>query len=933
MHILTLLTVRNYVAASLLLLLSALSSYGQTTWDFETGDLRGWTRTGTAFDRQPTYQDNVLPRQPTMAVNHHGDYWVGTFEDRPGAGTALGTTRGDAPQGTLTSDVFVVAGDQISLLLGGGRDLALVRAELLVRATDANRNRYENVREPDGELYSYPRVTLPDGQYYQIHANSGRDSERMERVNWPVRELQGEQARIRIVDESSGPWGHINVDDIRLDRGDSPPPITLGDVRVTGMEVTQVIQTFPGNDIPLIANKPTMVRVYVAGREDSRGWWEDISANLTVRRGRGGPQIGPVLRPNSGNTLRTITVSPGGSDRRRFDDSLNFILYPEQTTEGEIELEVQTFSVSRRAESDTDNNRLVGQFVFKTNPGFTFYCLSYGYTTGPDTTAPPFSDFEPHRVWALSALPAANLWAVPYPGYPRGNIAHRPVRNDDGSMGDAGYLDARDWAQRMIDRLEPGGGAWVVLMQPEVDPGYHGAHYVDGVGNHVINMQSNYADPGPTLTHEIGHGWGQPHTWQNPSFPYPEGGMGSQVGVRLFRFGTELLNSPGNHDIMSYAHPQWLSPYTYTEILRRMTGDRVRVPPAVRDARRQAAPDSLPQRRAHEPQLMEAAHGRTASTWQSKNLGKSQQYLYVSGWILPDGTATFLPFEMITLSEEVKGRQQGGDYVLTLEDANGKSLAENSFDRPVVEDDPVKDRFLFSMYVPMDMATSRITLRDKKGAVLTERKVSANSPKLSKIACKCEEPLTGKQVISWQASDLDDDPLTYSVWYSSNGGEKWIPLQIGLTDNSFEFDFDTLPGSDQAMIRVLASDGVNTTEVRSEQPIRVVNKSPQVTIAPLGGLRANAPPCDAGAGLDSKILVSEAQPLLLAGSAFDYEDGPVTDNTAFRWTSDKDGDLGAGSWIVLSKLSDGKHRITLTAYDSNQIAGQATTQITVGGNK
>jgi hypothetical protein len=256
-----------------LLLLLTLNGYGQTTWDFETGDLRGWARTGTAFDSQPTYQDNVLPRQPTIAVNHQGDYWIGTFENRPNSGTPLGTTQGDAPQGTLTSEMFVVAGNQISLLVGGGRNLALVRVELLIRATDANRSRFENVREPDGTLFSYQRVTLSDGAYYQIHANSGRNAERMERVNWPVRELQGEQARIRIVDASSDSWGHINVDDIRLDGGPSPSTGTTGDVRVTGMEVTQVIQTFPGNDIPLIADKPTMVRVYVAGREDGRGRW------------------------------------------------------------------------------------------------------------------------------------------------------------------------------------------------------------------------------------------------------------------------------------------------------------------------------------------------------------------------------------------------------------------------------------------------------------------------------------------------------------------------------------------------------------------------------------------------------------------------------------------------------------------------------------
>ena len=33
-----------------------------TTWDFETGDLVGWHRTGDAFDFQPTFGDNTLSR-------------------------------------------------------------------------------------------------------------------------------------------------------------------------------------------------------------------------------------------------------------------------------------------------------------------------------------------------------------------------------------------------------------------------------------------------------------------------------------------------------------------------------------------------------------------------------------------------------------------------------------------------------------------------------------------------------------------------------------------------------------------------------------------------------------------------------------------------------------------------------------------------------
>ncbi len=44
------------------------------TWDFETGDLRGWTKTGNAFEFQPTYGDNPTARHRGQPSNHQGQY-------------------------------------------------------------------------------------------------------------------------------------------------------------------------------------------------------------------------------------------------------------------------------------------------------------------------------------------------------------------------------------------------------------------------------------------------------------------------------------------------------------------------------------------------------------------------------------------------------------------------------------------------------------------------------------------------------------------------------------------------------------------------------------------------------------------------------------------------------------------------------------------
>jgi hypothetical protein len=50
---------------------------GGITWDFETGDLRGWSKTGDAFNSQPTYGDNPTARHRGQPSQHQGNYWIG----------------------------------------------------------------------------------------------------------------------------------------------------------------------------------------------------------------------------------------------------------------------------------------------------------------------------------------------------------------------------------------------------------------------------------------------------------------------------------------------------------------------------------------------------------------------------------------------------------------------------------------------------------------------------------------------------------------------------------------------------------------------------------------------------------------------------------------------------------------------------------------
>ena len=119
----------------------------------------------------------------------------GTFEKRPGDKGesyqepsklyAIGSSQGDEPTGTLTSDPFIVLGDTIYFMIGGGCNYQTVYMELLVDGISALRA-------------------------------TGKCHEQMEEAQFNVKDFISRSAQIRIVDADSSKWGHINVDHIRF---------------------------------------------------------------------------------------------------------------------------------------------------------------------------------------------------------------------------------------------------------------------------------------------------------------------------------------------------------------------------------------------------------------------------------------------------------------------------------------------------------------------------------------------------------------------------------------------------------------------------------------------------------------------------------------------------------------------------------------------
>jgi len=153
---------------------------------FEDGSLAGWTAEGAAFAGQPVRGDAVQARRADMVSNHDGGWWIGGFE-----------LAGDGPQGTLTSAAFAVEQPWASFLIGGGA---------------SEETRAEIVREADGVV---------------LFSTSGANHETLQRVVVDLAPYAGQSVFLRLVDQSSAGWGHLNFDDFRFHAEEpsfAPPP-------------------------------------------------------------------------------------------------------------------------------------------------------------------------------------------------------------------------------------------------------------------------------------------------------------------------------------------------------------------------------------------------------------------------------------------------------------------------------------------------------------------------------------------------------------------------------------------------------------------------------------------------------------------------------------------------------------------------------------
>jgi hypothetical protein len=708
----------------------------------------------------------------------------------------------------------------------------------------------------------------------------------------------------------------------------TPIPLAQVNIKANTLEVTQAIQHVSGRGVTLIAGKRTYVRFHVS---KTLGNYDPI-VGARLWRVVNGARVGEPLRPTSrinfgffqpvsvklfpaaaaatGPTapqdtwvfdpLVTVRANP---DRNTLEDAFLFSLPTSWTAAGDLtlEAEVNPTSLNGPVETDRTDNLLRNTYTFAATPPIYLRLVAVTYRAGGKTYTPTNEQMADVESWLRRAFPIAQL----------------VVMRDSTDMT---YLNRLPDASEVNNRLAV---IRLFFQWGKTDPPQ--THYyglvADG-GGFMRGLGGGFIASGPTgrpgvnanpasasawdtdsnsygdwyAGHELGHTYGRPHVLCNgdeggaitfPDYPLAENGsIGRLFGLNLYwGFDVALRGAivypPTWKDVMTYCTNQWISPVNYHLILQQIVAEAA---------------------------LAAQSSARAAAL---------TDYLFVQGNISRDLASANLGTLYRVTSDAALDAPAPGEFTLRLRSAAGVTLAAYPFTAEPGTEDPSDTTIplIFSINVPFVAGTQTIeVLRGVQ--TLATLAISSHAPTVQVTAPAGGEVVgLAGLVVTWQMGDADGDPLIANVLFSRDGGVTYRPLRTNLSVNQVVIPLADLAGTSQGKMRVVVSDGANTTQADSAGAFTVPNRPPAPQIL--------AP--------DDASTFPYGENVSLIGYATDPEDGVLPSN-AFTWRSSRDGLLGAGPTMAVETLSVGNHVITLTTTDSASAASSITHTLTISND-
>ena len=202
----------------------------------------------------------------------------------------------------------------------------------------------------------------------------------------------------------------------------------------------------------------------------------------------------------------------------------------------------------------------------------------------------------------------------------------------------------------------------------------------------------------------------------------------------------------------------------------------------------------------------------------------SGAYLILTGEVdFDQQTAVLGPAFLQDLPND--GSQPGADCQARLLDGNSSVLSSVDFqpgiEISVQESDGATSNAgkgptlasgpqFFSASLPWHDAATQLQVACK-GVTYATRARSLVTPQVQFTNVNEGATLSGVFDVKWAGTDSDSPSLAYQLQYSTDGGNTWTALTPLIGATEFALDTSTLPTSANAVLRIMASDGFNTS--------------------------------------------------------------------------------------------------------------------------
>lgn len=638
-------------------------------------------------------------------------------------------------------------------------------------------------------------------------------------------------------------------------------------VSISHIEVTQAIQDV-GHTVPLLAGRGAYVRVFLnIGGTTANADSALVSGKLVATL----PNGNTITLDNLYGDLdpRVLGSQNGNLEVQRSDalSGLAFLLPREVMAAGQIRVSLGSIQErDGRRQISCTNCAEVARTVSVTDaaPTFRLTVIGISYTFNGVVHEPRLLDFAMIPSWLKRAYPIGELVyetrVLPYPVagfHPPVSRRPPPALPTEFNCGDVNTFISQ------IRAADVAGG---------VDPRthYYGLVYEGDAGQTRLFMRGCASIPsapnpsapasGPTgastmdwddsgsyggwyTGHELGHTLGRWHVGgacgevgRDPNFPFPNGAIsgpaasfvGFDPGDATIEPRLSPLAMPGTnvggrqgHDIMSYCPWQWMSAYSYSNILSQIVAENaIRVTPPSPIASAEPNPTSM---------LLSGPP--SASGADPKPPPRGARLLHVIVRLDQNWASGRLVSVMPGVLASAPAAVGNAPIIETIT-ADGRILSRfpapvQIFDNDGPDHDNPQGAGLINATIPIDdevtgiriVHGSRVLAETRRDSSRTMIALSVpSSPGRSALqAPSADRPMT----LTWQGRHAGGLALGYTVQVSADGGASWQTVGVGLTEPHIDVALKALSASVRARIaagqplkyKVIASDGFNTAEL------------------------------------------------------------------------------------------------------------------------